>query len=116
MSLTLVSSLIDQQTLEPLAPSPQRQAFWESTTSMPFVAPLTVDHSDTVQAPVTCPFCLTPNHLVNWVAANERGFAQPNFEYRCESCRQLFTRKNIGIERFAVEVAKKRAGLKVYLS
>ena len=116
MPLTLVSSLIDQQTLEPLPPSSKRQTFWENTIFIPFIAPLTVGHSDTVQAPVTCPLCLSPNYLVKWVADNERGFAQPNFEHHCESCQQPFTRGNIGVQRFAVEVAKKRAGMKVYLS
>jgi hypothetical protein len=112
--LTLISSLIDAQTLEPTQPSAERQAFFERTTSLAFAMPLVTGRSDVVS--LDCPFCLRKNHLVKWVADGEKGFAQPKFEYNCESCRQIFTKSNIGVRRFAEEVARMRAGQKVYLS
>jgi hypothetical protein len=116
MPLTLISSLIDQQTLEPTAPSADRQAFFEGTTSMSFAAPLILDRSDTLTEPLTCPVCLAPNYTVKWVSADEKGFAQPKFEHQCESCEQPFTKENIGVRRFATELTTKRTGETLYFS
>lgn len=114
MPLTLVSSLINPQTLEPVPPSPEREAFFKNTTSLRFSAALITEFSDVVT--VSCPFCLYKNRLVKWVDANEKGFAQPKFEYTCESCQQVFNKSNIGVKRFAEEFALRRAGKKVYIS
>lgn len=76
--------------------------------------PLVTDLSDVVT--LDCPFCLRRNHLVKWVAADKKGFAQPEFTYACESCHQWFTKSNIGIRRFAEEFSRRRAGQKVYIS
>ena len=116
MPLTLISSLIDEETLEPIAPSADRQAFFESTTSMSFAVPLTLDRSDTLTEPLACPLCLAQNYSVAWVAADEKGFAQPKFEHYCESCQQPFTKENIGVRRFAMELTTKRTGEKLYFS
>ena len=116
MPLTLISSLIDQQTLEPTAPSADRQAFFESTTSLSFTVPLTLDRSNTLTEPLTCPLCLAQNYSVAWVAAHGKGFAQPKFEHYCESCKQPFTKENIGVRRFSTELTTKRTGEKLYFS
>ncbi|KAF8511640.1 hypothetical protein BU17DRAFT_97089 [Hysterangium stoloniferum] len=116
MPLTLISSLIDPQSLEPLPPSAKRRRFFEDTTSWSFTPPLILDRSDTLSEPLTCPRCLALNYSVKWVAAGEKGYAQPKFEHRCESCGDIFTKESIGIMRFAMELTKKREGQTVYLS
>jgi hypothetical protein len=114
MPLTLIPSLIDAQTLEPMQPSAERQAFFETTTSLKFAMPLVTDRSDALS--LDCPFCLRKNDFVKWVAGGEKGFAQPKFQHNCLSCRQTFTKLNIGVRRFAEEETRRRANEKVYLS
>ncbi|KAF8509063.1 hypothetical protein BU17DRAFT_56356 [Hysterangium stoloniferum] len=116
MSLSLISSLIDPQTLIPFTPSAERQEFFECTTSMPFTPPLIMNHSDTLSQPIPCPHCLVPNYLVKLVAADNKGFTQSRFEHLCERCRNPFTKESIGVKRFALELAKKRAGVVIHLS
>jgi hypothetical protein len=99
-----------------MSPSAERQAFFEDATSMLFAVSLIIDRSDTLPEPLLCPLCLAPNRLVKWVAADDKGFAQPKFEHHCEGCKQPFTKGNIGVRRFAMELTRKRAGEKLYLS
>jgi hypothetical protein len=116
MPITLISSLIDSQTLDPVAPSAERRRFFQRTTYMFFTMPLIIGPSDILPDPLTCPFCLGPNQLVRWVADDEKGFAQPKFEHLCEVCGRSFTKENIGVRRFAAEFTRIRAGEKLYLS
>ncbi|KIM29346.1 hypothetical protein M408DRAFT_23112 [Serendipita vermifera MAFF 305830] len=114
MPLTLISSLIDSQTLEPIPPSKERLTYFETTTSLPFAFPLVTGISDVVS--LDCPFCLQKNYQVKWISEEEKGYAQPHFEHTCEPCHEVFKRSDIGIRRFAEEVSRKRTGEKVYLS
>lgn len=114
MPLTLVSSLIDVQTLEAFPPSTERQSFWETTTSLPFAPPLVTGFSDVIT--LDCPLCLQKNHQVKWISDDEKGFAQPGFEYTCDTCHDVFNKSNVGVRRFTEEVTRRRAGEKVYLS
>lgn len=114
MPLSLVSSLIDSQSLEALPPSSERQRFFEETTYLTFSVPLITEMSDTMT--LDCPICKQKNHLVKWIAMDDKGFAQTKFEHRCESCNMVFTKSNIGVRRFADEVTLRRTGRKVYIS
>lgn len=114
MPLTLISSLIDPHTLNPIPVSAERGAFFEKNTTLKFSMALVTELSDVVT--VDCPFCLQKNHLVKWVDADEKGFAEPKFGYTCESCEQVFTKSNIGVRRFAEEFTMRRTGKKVYIS
>jgi hypothetical protein len=114
MPLSLIASLIDAQTLEPVPPTEERQRFFEQTSFMPYEMPLVTDQSDAVS--LDCPFCSTRNHLVRWVTADNKGFAQIDFEHRCESCGRTFKKKSIGIRRFSEEVSRKRAQQRMFIS
>jgi hypothetical protein len=114
MSLTLLSNLIDTETLKPIPPSYKRRQFFETASGMSYDMPLVTNSSDT--APVNCPWCLQANHFVTWVNAQQQGFAQPNFSYNCQYCTKNFNKNNIGVRRFADEVSRKRAGETLYIS
>ena len=114
MPLTLISSLIDPHTLKPVMPSSERQTFFEQATSLPFHMSLVTDNSDVVT--LDCPFCMQKNHLVQWVTPDEKGYAQPNFEFTCELCRQKFNKSSIGVRRFAEVISKRRTAQKAFLS
>lgn len=79
-----------------------------------FSAEVVTEFSDVVT--VNCPFCAYKNRLVSWVDANEKGFAQPKFEYTCQSCQKAFNKSNIGMKRFAEELTLRRMGKRVYIS
>jgi transposase-like protein len=114
MPVTLLSTLIHPTTLKPHPPSDGRKRFFESTSEMPYEMPLVTNNSDTLD--LICPFCSRPNHLVKWVIPQGKGFAQPNFSYRCEYCKKVYTKSNMGVRRFAEEVFRKRAGEDIYIS
>lgn len=118
MPLTLIASLIDPTTGEPVPPSAQRETFFETTSGLPFMYSFTTSTSDTVSLP--CPCCNTINRGVKWItpegntAGEGAGFAEPNFVHQCEWCSEKFTRTVMGIRKFAEEVTRKRAMRKVY--
>ncbi|KAG8812482.1 hypothetical protein FRC18_002927 [Serendipita sp. 400] len=114
MPLTLISSLIDPKTLDPLPPSDERQRFFEETTNLPYDMPLITKRSDVFT--LDCPFCANTNQLVRWVADGEKGFAQPKFAHTCEICGESFRKSNIGVRRFCEEVTRRRAGDRVFIS
>ncbi|KAG8865591.1 hypothetical protein FRC20_009674 [Serendipita sp. 405] len=114
MPLTLISSLIDANTLEPLPPSEEQLEFFEYTTQIPYYTPINTDYSDVLT--LRCPFCAYTNQLVRWVADNKKGFAQTKFSHVCEQCIKPFTKSNIGVRRFCEEVTRRRAGERVFIS
>ncbi|KAG8765202.1 hypothetical protein FRC15_007150, partial [Serendipita sp. 397] len=114
MPLTLISSLIDPQTLDPLPPSETRQLFFEQVSQMPYHMPMVTDYSDILT--LNCPFCAHPNQSVRWVADGESGFAQTNFSHVCDQCGTSFNKSNIGVRRFCEEVTRRRTGERVFIS
>ncbi|CAG7852909.1 SubName: Full=Uncharacterized protein {ECO:0000313/EMBL:CCA76091.1} [Serendipita indica DSM 11827] len=114
MPLTLVASLIQGQTLDPLSPSAERQHFFERTTGLPWYMPLTTDYSECLA--VFCPLCQVINSRVRWVTDDETGYAQAKFKHRCESCCKEFTKGAMGMRRFVDEVSLQRSGTKVFFS
>lgn len=118
MPITLVSSLIESQTLDPMTPTLERIEFFEKTSKQPFEFKLVTGHSDVIPTPMPCPMCSHLNHLVTWVAPGEKGFAQPHFAHTCENmaCRKVFTKGSIGVRRFSDEVSLRRTGQPVFLS
>ncbi|KAG8807416.1 hypothetical protein FRC17_004468 [Serendipita sp. 399] len=114
MPLTLISSLIDPETLDPLPPSDERLASFEQTSKTPYHFSLITDRSETLT--LDCPFCAYTNQLVRWVNDDEKGFAQTKFEHKCEKCVLNFTKSNIGVRRFCEEVTRRRKGEQVFIS
>ncbi|KAG8809140.1 hypothetical protein FRC17_003598 [Serendipita sp. 399] len=114
MPLTLISSLIDAETLDPLPPSDERQTFFEQTSKLPYHISLVSDRSDVLT--LHCPFCAHPNQLVRWIDDDEKGFAQTKFVHTCEKCRKPITKSKIGIRRFCEEVSRRRTGERVFIS
>ncbi|KAG8785422.1 hypothetical protein FRC16_001948, partial [Serendipita sp. 398] len=114
MPLTLISSLIDPQTLDPLPPSEKRQLFFEQVSQMSYHMPLATDYSDVLT--LNCPFCAHPNPSVRWVADGKSGFAQTKFSHTCEQCGESFNKSNIGVRRFCEEVTRRRTGERVFIS
>ncbi|CCA72245.1 hypothetical protein PIIN_06179 [Serendipita indica DSM 11827] len=112
MPLTLISSLIDGQSLDPLPPSTERQDIFERVTGLSWPLPLITEGSDCLSVP--CPFCRTVNHLVRWIADGGLGYAQASFKHRCESCNKQFTKPNMGMRRFVDEVSMRRSGQRVF--
>ncbi|KAG8768001.1 hypothetical protein FRC15_005345, partial [Serendipita sp. 397] len=114
MPLTLISSLIDPHTFDPLPPSEEQQRFFEQTARVPWVMPLVTEKSDVLT--LTCPFCAYVNHLVPWVADYDRGFAQPKFVHICDRCPRTFNKGQLGVRRFCEEVTRRRTGERVFIS
>lgn len=114
MPITLVASLIDTDTLEPLPPSDERETYFTKTASQPFISPLTTDYSDVFK--LECPRCHHQNSLVRWLTSTNTGFAQPDFSHKCERCGVDFDKGAIGVRRFADEVTRRRANQRVYFS
>ncbi|KAG9042735.1 hypothetical protein FS842_002087 [Serendipita sp. 407] len=114
MPLTLISSLIDPQTLDPLPPSDKRQLFFEQVSQVPYHMPMVTEYSDILT--LNCPFCAHPNQSVRWVADGESGFAQTKFSHTCEQCGESFNKSNIGVRRFCEEVTRRRTGERVFIS
>ena len=103
MPLTLIASLIDPHSLEPLQPSDERCSFFQSITSIEYSPPVTpdIDSAHNIQ----CPFCVKHKELSTrfWTESGT-GWAQPNFKGVCPVSYQKFTKENMGIRKFCDEL------------
>jgi hypothetical protein len=115
MPITLIASLIDPHTLEPLEPSEERRSFFHSITGIEYSLPMTRNLPSTRK--IQCPFCVKRirSSIYYWTA-EKTGWAQPNFKSKCLVCNQTFTKENMGIRKFCDELALKRAGEKIFFS
>ncbi|KAG8805044.1 hypothetical protein FRC17_005756, partial [Serendipita sp. 399] len=120
MPLTLIASLIDSTTLEMALPSAQREAFFESTSGLPFMYSLKTTYSDVVT--LRCPCCNTMNPTVQWITrkgdeeGKGEGFAEPDFVHQCDWCSREFTRTMMGVRKFCEEFTRRRAHRKVFFA
>ncbi|CAG7851190.1 SubName: Full=Uncharacterized protein {ECO:0000313/EMBL:CCA67541.1} [Serendipita indica DSM 11827] len=114
MPLTLIASLINGRTLDPLPPSAERQRFFERTTGLSWYMPLSTGYTETLS--VFCPFCKNVNPSVRWVTDRDTGYAQTKFMQRCQSCYRDFNKVALGIRRFVDEVSLRRSGWAVFFS
>jgi len=115
MPITLIASLVDPNTLDPIQPSDERRNFFQSITSTEYSPPVTPNL--TSDRMVQCPFCANYNEFStsHWNAAGT-GWAQPNFKGVCPNCRQGFTKENMGIRKLCDELALGRAGGRIFFS
>jgi hypothetical protein len=115
MPITLIASLIDPHTLEPLEPSEERRSFFHSITGVEYSAPVTPDL--TLARNIQCPCCVERTRFdLYWWSATGTGWAQPNFKGYCFVCHQTFTKEHMGIRKFCDELALKQAGGKIFFS
>lgn len=120
MPLTLVASTIHPTTFEPNLPSPEREAFFESTSGLAFMYTLATSFDEVLS--LDCPCCNTTNNYVRWVTREGEsggggiGFAEPLFRHKCDWCERSFTRSIMGVRRFCDEVTERRAGSKVFFA
>ncbi|KIM24602.1 hypothetical protein M408DRAFT_26896 [Serendipita vermifera MAFF 305830] len=115
MPITLIASLIDPVSLEPTLPSYYREAFFELTSGLQFMYSIHTRTEDVVE--LTCPRCDAPNARVPWIVSGVgTGFGEAGFTYTCERCEREFTRAMMGVRKFCEEVARRRAGEKVYFA
>ncbi|CAG7854222.1 SubName: Full=Uncharacterized protein {ECO:0000313/EMBL:CCA67541.1} [Serendipita indica DSM 11827] len=114
MPLTLIASLIDGQTLDPLPPSTERQQFFERMTKLSWYMPLSTESTETLC--VYCPFCKNANPNVRWVTDHDTGYAQTKFTHLCQSCYKDFNKVALGMRRFVDEVSLRRSGSVVFFS
>jgi hypothetical protein len=115
MPVTLIASLIEYKSLEPLEPSQTRLRNFESLAAVPFVHPIEISLTDTVH--VACPRCLdAPLISVPWWRLDGMGFAQGGFEATCAVCNKSFTKETIGVKRLCDELTLRRSGSDIAIS
>jgi hypothetical protein len=115
MPITLIASLIDHHTLDPMQPSNERRGFFRSITSMEYSPPVTPDLSSTRD--IQCPFCVDHNEFsTSYWNASGTGWAQPNFKGVCPYCHQQVIKENMGVRKLCDELALKQAGGRVFFS
>jgi len=114
MPITLVASLIDPHTLEPMQPSDERHEFFRSITSTEYSPPVTPDLDS--DRKMQCPFCADHEFSARYWDASGTGWAQPNFKGVCPNCQQDFTKESMGIRKLCDELALKRAGGRIFFS
>lgn len=120
MPLTLIASLVDPTTLDPVLPSSQREAFFETTAELPFMYNIKTTFDDVLT--LTCPCCNTVNPTVLWITptgetpGKGHGFAEPEFQHECDWCKRKFTRSMMGVRKFCEEFTRRRAQRKVFFA
>ncbi|KIM24605.1 hypothetical protein M408DRAFT_26897 [Serendipita vermifera MAFF 305830] len=114
MPITLVASLIDPNTFEPLVPSYHRESFFELTSGLSFMYATSTSMTDVLE--LVCPCCNALNERVPWITADGKGFGETEFAYTCESCGRSFNRETMGVRKFCEEATRHRAGRKVYFA
>ena len=115
MPVTLIASLIEHKSLEPLEPSQSRVHNFESLAAVPFRHPSEISLSDTVS--VACPRCLdAPLVSVPWWRLDGTGFAQDGFKATCAVCKKAFTKETIGVRRLCDELSLRRSGTEIAIS
>lgn len=114
MPLTLIGTLFEIKTLDPLPPTEAREYFFGGIASQEFTSPLVTHYTDVFSRP--CPKCDRMNNSVKWVTPEGTGYAQTKFSHKCESCGNDFNKEMIGIRRCANEIATLRAGQTLFFS
>jgi len=115
MPITLVASLIDFYSLDPIQPSDERRNFFLTMTGTEYSPPVTPDLNSARN--IQCPFCANYNEFsTSYWDASGTGWAQPNFKGVCPNCHQDFTKENMGIRKLCDELALKQARSRIFFS